>query len=164
MPGTTTVKIVRRTSSKTTPPRNIKHSKPHKGLTSESAISPTTQQAPSSIRSEGTSDYKSSLFAVLPHIMSGYLQLLLNILIISAIIFLLFKFWVVLQHDIDLRAELYAIGMLIHCSAPCSPSIDIDQENRLCAKEYKNNKCDDRVPALEEKCSDWDNYPLNDTT
>jgi len=99
-PGTTTVRVVRRAFSKHTPPKNIKHPN------SSNEITPHNNN--------NHVDYKSSFLAVFPHIMSSYLQLVLNILIISAIGFLLYKFWFVLQHDIDLRAEQYAIGKYVH--------------------------------------------------
>jgi len=149
-PGSTTVKIVRRRTPRQTPPssRNTPNHNNNSIIpsydvtpTHNSAIN-NNNNALNNNNPHYVTDHSSSFIAVLPQIISSYLQLAINIAIITAIAILLVQFWFVLQHDIDLRAEQYAIS--------------INEENKMCAKDYVLNRCDERVPAMEGQCAEWD--------
>ena len=93
----------------------------------------------------------ASLFAFLethphlPHILSFYAQLLLNVFLVIALIWLLSSFWLTIRSDVDEashRAEASALA-----------------EMAVCARSYRENRCEpvaERVPAMESVCANWE--------
>ena len=84
----------------------------------------------------------------LPHILSWYAQLTLNIFLFSAFSYILYSFWSTIRSDVDKKSsELLA-------------------EMAVCAQQYTENKCarDTRVPAMEVVCNNWEKCMNRDTT
>lgn len=79
----------------------------------------------------------------LPHILSFYAQLALNIFLVLAIIYGIYTFWSTIRADVDKKAEEAELDVLAAISA--------------CAHEYRENGCaaERRVPALEAPCANW---------
>lgn len=82
----------------------------------------------------------------IPYVLSLYLQLLFNLLLIGTILYLLFIFIRTIKSDISHKLETY--------------TSDAIQEISLCSREYYRNKCSiedgqTRVPALEKACTMW---------
>lgn len=82
----------------------------------------------------------------IPYVLSLYLQLLFNLLLIGVILYLLFIFIRTIKSDISHKLETY--------------TSDAIQEISLCSREYYRNKCSiedghKRVPALEKACTVW---------
>lgn len=80
----------------------------------------------------------------LPHILSFYAQLLLNVFLVFFFIYIIYSFWSTIRSDVDKKAEEAAAEILVEMAA--------------CAKSYRENKCDPstRAPALEVVCNNWD--------
>lgn len=79
-----------------------------------------------------------------PYVLSLYLQLAFNLLIVSLIAFLVFIFVKTIQSDIRRKIELY--------------TSDILEEISSCTREYFRNKCsppEDMAPWLEPSCTKW---------
>ncbi|CUM64269.1 uncharacterized protein PRCAT00001866001 [Priceomyces carsonii] len=81
-----------------------------------------------------------------PYILSLYLQLFLNLLMVSAILYFLFLFTKTIRSDINQKIEIY--------------TTDAMQEINLCSRHFFRNKCstengNKRVPALEGACTSW---------
>jgi len=82
----------------------------------------------------------------IPYVLSLYLQLFFNLLLIGIILYLLFIFIRTIKSDISHKLETY--------------TSDAIQEISLCSREYYRNKCSiedgqTRVPALEKACTMW---------
>lgn len=82
----------------------------------------------------------------IPYVLSLYLQLFFNLLLISIILYLLFIFISTIKADINHKLEVYTSDAL--------------QEISVCSREYYRNKCstengNTRVPALEKACTVW---------
>lgn len=82
----------------------------------------------------------------IPYVLSLYLQLLFNLLLISIILYLIYIFMKTIKTDINNKLEVYIMDAL--------------QEISLCSREYYRNKCSTedghkRAPALEQTCTAW---------
>lgn len=79
-----------------------------------------------------------------PLIISRYLQVFFNFLILSGIFYLLYSFYATIQSDVD-RASDEAMAEIL-------------AEMSLCSKQYVENQCGaaTRLPALETVCSNWE--------
>lgn len=79
----------------------------------------------------------------LPHILSFYAQLALNIFLVLAIIYGIYTFWSTIRADVDKKAEEAELDVLASIAA--------------CAHEFRENGCaaERRVPALEAPCANW---------
>ncbi|ANZ77219.1 BA75_04166T0 [Komagataella pastoris] len=79
-----------------------------------------------------------------PYVLSLYLQLFFNILLISIIGYFVYSFVSTVRADVEHKIEDYAIDVL--------------QEISVCSREYIRNNCDPskRVPALEKSCLAWE--------
>ncbi|KAI5171783.1 hypothetical protein NEFER03_1088 [Nematocida sp. LUAm3] len=84
------------------------------------------------------------------YVLSSYLSLLLNGFLVILSIVLIIKFVLMVKNDISVK------------------TIRKLEENKQkieeCAKQYKLNRCspEERVPALEEKCKEWETCMRND--
>lgn len=82
----------------------------------------------------------------IPYVLSLYLQLFFNLLLIGVILYFLLVFIRTIKADISYKLETY--------------TSDAMQEISLCSREYYRNKCSiedgqKRVPALEKACTMW---------
>jgi Di-sulfide bridge nucleocytoplasmic transport domain len=82
--------------------------------------------------------------APLPVILSSYLQLFFNLILVAFFVYLVYVVVSTIRHDVDLKVEEY--------------SQDILNEIAQCSNEYIRNNCmpGRRVPALEKTCSSWE--------
>lgn len=80
----------------------------------------------------------------LPHILSFYAQLLLNVFIVFFIMFVIYSFWSTIRSDVDKKSE--------------EAITEIMADMAKCAKDYQENGCDKdtRAPALELLCNQWE--------
>lgn len=80
----------------------------------------------------------------LPHILSFYAQLLLNVFLVFFIIYLIYSFWATIRADVDKKSE--------------EAIVEIMADMAVCAQSYQNNGCDGdkRAPALENLCENWE--------
>lgn len=88
--------------------------------------------------------FYSSPEAPLPIVLSSYLQLFFNLILVSIFVYLVYVVVSTIRHDVDLKVEEY--------------SQDILNEIAQCSNEYIRNNCmpGRRVPALEKTCSNWE--------
>ncbi|KAF2204998.1 hypothetical protein GQ43DRAFT_460306 [Delitschia confertaspora ATCC 74209] len=79
----------------------------------------------------------------LPHILSWYAQLLLNLFIAFGAMYVMYSVWHAVTSEVDIHAHKKEMEML--------------HESATCAKSYRENKCDPetRVPAMENVCNNW---------
>lgn len=80
----------------------------------------------------------------IPFVLSLYLQLLFNIVIVAILMYLLYLFVDTIGTDINNKVENYVS--------------DISEEIALCAREYERNRCyleHNRAPAIERTCTHW---------
>lgn len=80
----------------------------------------------------------------LPHILSFYAQLLLNVFIVFFIIYIIYSFWSTIRSDVDKKSQEAAAEILA--------------EMAICAQNYRENRCEreTRVPAMESVCVNWE--------
>lgn len=80
----------------------------------------------------------------LPNTLSYYVQFLLNIFLAVCVMYVLYGIFSTISNDITERAMM--------------ESSDILAEMAVCAREFKENKCerDSRVPAMETVCNSWE--------
>ncbi|KAI9848600.1 MAG: hypothetical protein M1837_007269 [Sclerophora amabilis] len=80
----------------------------------------------------------------LPHILSYYAQLLLNVFTVLFIIYLVYVVISTIRSDVDMQSEKVMAETLAEMAA--------------CAQQFVDNKCDrsNRVPALEAVCTNWE--------
>lgn len=80
----------------------------------------------------------------LPHILSFYAQLMLNLFLIGGIMYILYSFWSTIKSDVDKKSS-EAIAELL-------------SEMAVCAQGYTANRCErsTRVPAMEVVCANWE--------
>ena len=80
----------------------------------------------------------------LPHVLSFYAQLLLNVFLIFSIIYLIYSFWATVRSDVDKHSESVAAEILVEMAA--------------CAQQFVANRCEreHRVPAMESVCDNWE--------
>ncbi|KAI8323776.1 hypothetical protein GQ54DRAFT_296592 [Martensiomyces pterosporus] len=88
----------------------------------------------------------------IPYVISGYLQLGLNIVMIGTVLVIMAHVLRTIQHDVNSRVQEY--------------STEILQEIGVCSKQYSDNRCDPkmRVPAMEQACIGWENCMNRDPT
>ncbi|KAI9750994.1 MAG: hypothetical protein M1835_001297 [Candelina submexicana] len=79
----------------------------------------------------------------LPHVLSFYAQLLLNIFLVFCFIYIVYSFWATIRGDVDKKSQEVVLEAMLEIS--------------VCAKSYVDNKCDHgtRVPAMETVCNNW---------
>ncbi|GEQ72734.1 hypothetical protein JCM33374_g6422 [Metschnikowia sp. JCM 33374] len=85
----------------------------------------------------------SALDPRIPYVLSLYLQLFFNVIIVSVVLYLLFIFIKTVRVDIRHKVEMY--------------TADAIQEISLCSRQFYRNRCSNegtniRAPALEETC------------
>ncbi|MCJ1482487.1 hypothetical protein MMC06_002653 [Schaereria dolodes] len=80
----------------------------------------------------------------LPHILSYYVQLTLNVFLVFFFMYLLYSFWATIRSDVDIKSSEAAASMLAEMGA--------------CARNFVDNRCDreSRVPAMEVVCDNWE--------
>jgi hypothetical protein len=80
----------------------------------------------------------------MPYVLSLYLQLLFNVIIVSILLYFVYTFISTVRADVENKVDSYAT--------------DIIQEIALCLREYERNNCQPghRVVALEAACSEWE--------
>lgn len=81
-----------------------------------------------------------------PFVLSLYLQLFLNLILISFVLYAVYIFIKTIKSDINSKLEMYTMDAL--------------QEISLCSREYYRNRCslengNKRAPALEKTCTVW---------
>ena len=78
-----------------------------------------------------------------PNVLSGYIQLFLNLCIVLSIFWAVIRFVLMLKNDVDSR-----IQRLISAE---------QMKSKKCERDYIQNNCDPgvRVPALEALCEQW---------
>ncbi|CAH6723531.1 putative nucleus export protein Brr6p [[Candida] jaroonii] len=79
----------------------------------------------------------------IPYVLSLYLQLIFNIIIIGLICYFIIIFIQTIKSDINNKLQLYISDTL--------------QEISKCSRHYYRNKCDEAKvpPILEDKCTNW---------
>jgi len=85
-----------------------------------------------------------SAHPTLPHILSWYAQLALNIFLFTGVMWILWSFWATIRSDVDKRSSEAIAELLAEMAA--------------CAQQYTDNRCarDTRVPAMETVCNNWE--------
>lgn len=88
----------------------------------------------------------------LPYILSLYLQLFFNVVIVSVILYFVYVFISTVKADVENKVDSYAS--------------EIIQEIAVCTREYHRNHClpGQRVVALESACSNWERCMNRDPT
>jgi hypothetical protein len=86
----------------------------------------------------------------LPHLLSFYAQLLLNLFFIFSVMYIAYSFWATIRRDVDEKASEAIAAALA--------------EMAICAKDYNANRCDHsmRVPAMETVCNAWEKCMTRD--
>lgn len=78
----------------------------------------------------------------IPYVLSLYLQLIFNIVIVVSLTYFIIIFIRTIRSDINNKTELYIS--------------DILQDISKCSREFYRNKCDSNIPPiLETKCTSW---------
>lgn len=79
----------------------------------------------------------------IPYVLSLYLQLMFNLIIIGLICYFIVIFIQTIKSDINNKVDIYVSDTL--------------QEISKCSREYYRNKCDNAKipPLLENKCTEW---------
>ncbi|KIV99779.1 uncharacterized protein PV09_08585 [Verruconis gallopava] len=80
----------------------------------------------------------------LPHVLSFYAQLALNVFLIFGIMYILYSFWSTIRSDVDKKAQ--------------EAMAEVLAEIAVCAKHWKDNQCERGtvLPALEAVCREWE--------
>ena len=80
----------------------------------------------------------------LPHILSFYAQLALNIFLVFSFISILWSFWTTIRADVDKKSQ--------------DAIAEAMAEMAVCAKSFHDNRCElaTRVPAMEAVCQSWE--------
>ena len=80
----------------------------------------------------------------LPHVLSFYVQLLLNFFVVCFVMYVVYSFWSTVRGDVDRQSEAVAAETLAEMAA--------------CAQQFVANRCDreHRVPAMETVCDGWE--------
>ncbi|KAL9635357.1 MAG: hypothetical protein Q9204_002652 [Flavoplaca sp. TL-2023a] len=89
----------------------------------------------------------------LPHILSYYAQFILNFFLVAVVIYMIYAFWSTIRSDVNEKSKEAAGEILV--------------EMAMCARDYKDNKCDRpeaRVPAMESICNSWEKCMQRDPT
>lgn len=79
----------------------------------------------------------------MPFIVSGYLQLLFNVAMLSLALYGVASFVSSIRHDVDMKVEQF--------------SEEILSEIAICSRDYVENRCspDTRIPAMQKTCEMW---------
>lgn len=78
----------------------------------------------------------------IPYVLSLYLQLIFNMIILISLSYFIIIFVRTIRSDINNKTELYVSDLL--------------QEISKCSREFYRNKCNTNIPpVLETKCTDW---------
>ena len=82
--------------------------------------------------------------ALVPHMMSGYVQLLFNIAIPTVFLYWVYSFGCTIQSDVEKKVQLF--------------SEEVMEQIAKCSRDYRENRCDPstRVPALISACQAWE--------
>ncbi|KAJ2850816.1 hypothetical protein IWW36_001631 [Coemansia brasiliensis] len=88
----------------------------------------------------------------IPYVISGYLQLGLNIAMVATVLVLVVQVLLTIKRDVSARVQEY--------------SAEILHEIAACSKQYVDNRCDPlmRVPAMEQACAAWEACMHRDPT
>jgi hypothetical protein len=80
----------------------------------------------------------------LPHVLSFYAQLALNMFLVFGIMYLIYSFWSTIRSDVDKKSQ--------------EAMSEVLAEIAVCAKHWKDNQCDrgSVLPALESVCREWE--------
>jgi hypothetical protein len=80
----------------------------------------------------------------LPHVLSFYAQLALNVFLIFGIMYILYSFWSTIRSDVDKKSH--------------EAMAEVLAEIAVCAKHWKDNQCGKGtiLPALEAVCREWE--------
>ena len=80
----------------------------------------------------------------LPHVLSFYAQLLLNLFLVFFVIYIMYSFWSTIRSDVEEASKEVAAETMAEMAA--------------CAQQFVDNKCDrrNRVPAMESVCNNWE--------
>jgi len=78
----------------------------------------------------------------LPSVLSFYMQLTVNIFLATGFMYILWCAWQGVMSDVDIASSKHMSEVMVDMA--------------LCAKEYRVNRCDDRVPQLEKVCGAWE--------
>lgn len=76
-----------------------------------------------------------------PVTLSLYLQLFFNCALVLSFLYMLWSFFQAIQHDIYEKTSFQMLKL--------------QQKIKNCQTQYISNFCDDSVPALQQKCSEW---------
>lgn len=77
-----------------------------------------------------------------PFIIMGYVQLAFNTAVVLALSYLAFSFYMTIRDDVHIKVSERMASLLA--------------EIALCTRQYNENKCNNRVPAIEAACSAWE--------
>lgn len=79
-----------------------------------------------------------------PSIIAKYLQVLFNFLICFGCLYMIYSFWATIKADVDKASD--------------DAMAEVLSEMATCSKNYVENRCgsDQRLPALEVICSNWE--------
>ena len=93
---------------------------------------------------EARSWRRARRWAEIPYILSGWVQLVFNLVLMCSCFFLLYCFYSTIAADIESKVRLFSYGIM-------------DQIAK-CTREYETNHCASgtRVPALEGVCRTWE--------
>ncbi|KAI9826129.1 MAG: hypothetical protein M1832_000578 [Thelocarpon impressellum] len=97
-----------------------------------------------------SSGFISTFFAgveshpALPHILSYYTQLALNLFLVFCFVYVIYSFWATIRSDVDKASDEARAEALADMAA--------------CAQQFVDNRCDrsNRVPAMEAVCNQWE--------
>ncbi|ABN65144.2 predicted protein [Scheffersomyces stipitis CBS 6054] len=78
----------------------------------------------------------------IPYVLSLYLQLFFNLLLISIVLYFVFIFIKTIRADINHKLEVYISNAFA--------------EIAKCERAYQRNNCNRRAPLLEAKCTEWE--------
>eukprot|EP00164_Ancoracysta_twista_P010581 GFYU01016026.1.p1 GENE.GFYU01016026.1~~GFYU01016026.1.p1 ORF type:complete len:348 (-),score=52.78 GFYU01016026.1:133-1176(-) len=124
------------------------------GEMSQQQQQPQSQQQQHQQQHFTGSVHDSNYFArhtYLPYIISGYLQLVINAMVIAFIGYIFFQFAVSVSQDISMKVDEFAN--------------EIRKEISLCVKHFEDNKCDAEegpIPHMRETCLQWQNCMTRD--
>ncbi len=82
--------------------------------------------------------------AMMPYLLSGYVQLLFNISLPALLLYWLYSFGHNVQSDVEKKVLLF--------------SEEVMEQIAKCSRDYRDNRCDpsSRVPALMAACQSWE--------
>jgi hypothetical protein len=78
----------------------------------------------------------------LPSVLSFYMQLAVNTFLGCLFMYIIYSAWSGVMNDVDVESSKHASEIWV--------------EIAFCAKQYRENRCDDRVPISEAMCGNWE--------